>query len=244
MRIWAIGDTHLSFHEGVNKPMDIFGPGWENHADHLKAAWIERIAPEDVVLIPGDISWGLRLEEAMPDIEWLHELPGLKLISKGNHDLWWSRIHYLNSLYDDIIFVQNDAVYIESENICIAATRGWPYPGSEEFSQHDEKIYRREAMRLRMGLESARKQSKDARLFVALHYPPSGAKCEETEYTGILEEFGVELCVYGHLHGQRAYMRGPKGIHRGVDYKLVSADYLGAIPKCIYDSEWEVEGGE
>ena len=237
VKIWAIADTHLSFHEEVNKPMGVFGPGWENHAERLKAAWIERISPEDIVLIPGDISWGLRLEEALPDFAWLHELPGLKLISKGNHDLWWSRINYLNSLYDDIIFVQNDAYYVESENIAICATRGWPYPGSDEYSVHDEKIYRREGMRLGMGLESARKKSRDARIIAALHYPPAGTKCEPTDFTEALEEFGVWQCVYGHLHGANAYPSGPKGVHRGVEYKLVSMDYLGAMPKCIYDSE-------
>ncbi len=237
MKIWAIGDPHLSFHEDVNKPMGVFGFGWENHAERLKLAWTERVSKDDIVLVPGDISWGLKLEEAMPDIEWLHELPGKKLISKGNHDLWWSRIGYLNSLYDDIVFVQNDAYYMESINVAICATRGWPYPGSDEYSVHDEKIYRRELIRLRMGLESARAKSKDARLIVALHYPPTDSKCKRTEFTDILEEYGVEQCVYGHLHGMVAYTRGPKGLFRGVEYKLVSMDYLGAKPKLIYDSE-------
>lgn len=237
MKIWALGDTHLSFHEEVNKPMDIFGAGWENHAERIKSAWIANIGPEDVVVLPGDISWGLRLEEALPDIEWLHELPGTKIISKGNHDLWWSRINYLNSLYEDTVFLQNETFLVEGENIAICATRGWPYPGSEEYSEHDSKIYRRELLRLRMGLEEARKKAPDARLFVALHYPPAGAKCERTEFTDIMEEFGVELCLYGHLHGALAFTSGPKGMHRGIEYKLVSADYLGGIPKCIYNGE-------
>ncbi len=235
MRIWAIGDTHLSFHDEINKPMDVFGGGWENHAERIKAAWIERVQPEDVVIIPGDISWGLKLEEAMPDIEWIHELPGKKLISKGNHDLWWSRINYLNSLYDDVIFLQNDAYYIESEDIAICATRGWPYPGSDEYSEHDEKMYRRELMRLEMGLEAARRKSASALIIVALHYPPSGFKCERTEFTGMMEKYGVQQCVYGHLHGAVAYASGPKGQHRGIEYNLVSSDYLGAAPKCIYE---------
>lgn len=237
MKIWAIGDPHLSFHENVNKPMDIFGFGWENHAERLKSAWIERVKDEDVVIIPGDISWGLKLEEAMDDIEWIHELPGTKLISKGNHDLWWSKISYLNSLYEDVVFLQNDAYYIEELNVVICATRGWPYPGSEEYSAHDEKIYRRELLRLQMSLESAEAKAPNAEIIAALHYPPSGSSCRPTEFTDLLEKYGVKQCVYGHLHGAVAYTRGPKGVYRGVEYKLVSMDYLGAKPKLIYESD-------
>lgn len=239
MKIWAIGDPHLSFHNNINKPMDVFGYGWKNHAERLKELWLERVRVDDIVVIPGDISWGLKLEEAMPDIEWLHELPGLKLISKGNHDLWWNRINYLNSLYDDVIFLQNDAYYVESEDICICATRGWPYPGSDEYSEHDEKIYRRELLRLRMGLESAKLKSPTARIIAALHYPPSNSACRETEFTKILEEFDVDICLYGHLHGGGFFTKGPKGLFRGVHYCLVSMDYLAAKPKLIYDSQSE-----
>lgn len=235
MKIWAIGDPHLSFHKDVNKPMDIFGLGWENHAERLKVAWEENVSSEDIVLIPGDISWGLKFDEALPDIEWLHNLPGTKLISKGNHDLWWSRIHYLNSLFDDVIFLQNEAYNVEGENVVICATRGWPYPGSDEYSEHDEKILRRELIRLRMGLESAKAKAPNADIIVGLHYPPCGANGKSTEFTDLLDEFEVKMCVYGHLHGHVAATRGPKGVIRGVEYKLVSMDYLGAKPKLIYD---------
>lgn len=236
MRIFAISDLHLAFDERVDKPMDMFGVGWENHVERLKAAWIERVSDEDIVLIPGDISWGLRLEEALTDIKWIHELPGTKLISKGNHDLWWSRINYLNSLYDDVVFLQNDCYYIESENIVVCATRGWPYPGSDEYSEHDEKIYRRELQRLKLGLDAAKSLAPDADLVVALHYPPSDISGKSTELTVLLEDYGAKLCVYGHLHGPVAFGAGIKGLHRGVQYKLVSLDYLGCIPKAIYDS--------
>ena len=235
MKIYAIADLHLSFGESIDKPMDIFG-GWENHAERLKEAWSELVTDEDIVLVPGDLSWGMKLEEAMADIEWLHKLPGKKLVSKGNHDLWWSRIQYLNSLYDDIIFLQNECYYVREENIMICATRGWPYPGSDEYTDHDEKIYKREISRLRLGLDAAKKEAADARLIVALHYPPSGADGHPTEFTEVLEEYGVSICVYGHLHGSQAYGRGIKGVYRGVDYKLVSLDYIGAVPKLIYES--------
>ncbi len=271
MKIYALGDTHLSFNENIDKPMDVFGYGWENHTERLEKAWNEVVGEDDYVLIPGDLSWALKLEEALTDIEWIHNLNGKKIISKGNHDLWWSRINYLNTLYDDIVFLQNTSYYIREANVVCCATRGWPYPGAVEYSEHDEKIYRRELIRLRMGLDDARKQvkearkqtedageqtgdsreqceqtegsgvgddrTKDARLIVALHYPPSDAKCKETEFTKLLEEYGVSDCVYGHLHGAVAFESGPRGMYRGVNYSLVSIDYLGCKPKLIYDSD-------
>ena len=272
MKIYALGDTHLSFNENIDKPMDVFGYGWENHTERLEKAWNEVVGEDDYVLIPGDLSWALKLEEALADIEWIHNLNGKKIISKGNHDLWWSRINYLNTLYDDIVFLQNTSYYIREANVVCCATRGWPYPGAVEYSEHDEKIYRRELIRLRMGLDDARRQVKeaqkqtedagergeqmgdsreqceqtegsrteDARIIVALHYPPSDAKCKETEFTKLLEEYGVSDCVYGHLHGAVAFESGPRGMYRGVNYSLVSIDYLGCKPKLIYDSDANV----
>ncbi len=238
MKIWAIADLHLSLNESTNKPMGVFGEDWENHTDRLKKAWEERVSDNDIVMIPGDISWALRLDEAMHDLEWIHALPGKKILSKGNHDLWWSRITHLNSLYEDIIFLQNDSYYVESENIVICATRGWPYPGSDEYTEHDEKIYARELLRLKMGLDTAVKKAPGAEIIVALHYPPTGPNAQETDFTKMLETYGVSKCVYGHLHGQMSYGKGIKGEHRGVDYYLVSLDYLGAKPKLIYDDNY------
>jgi predicted phosphohydrolase len=188
------------------------------------------------VLIPGDISWGLRIEEAIADFDWIHALPGKKLISKGNHDLWWSRIRYLNSLYDDIIFLQNECYVVENENIVITASRGWPYPGSDEYTEHDEKIYARELGRMKLGLDAAKKEAPDSRIIACLHYPPAGPGGRETEFTKLLEEYGVWKCVYGHLHGMQAYGTGIKGNFRGVEYILASYDYVGGKPKVIYDS--------
>ena len=181
------------------------------------------------------------IEEAMDDFEWIHNLPGLKIISKGNHDLWWSRIKYLNSLYDDIVFLQNDCYAVDACDIVIAASRGWPYPGSDEYTEHDEKIYARELQRMRMGLDAARAARPDSRIIACLHYPPSGADGRETEFTRILEEYGVWKCIYGHLHGMPAFSRGIKGDVRGVEYSLVSLDYLGAKPKLIYDGDADGE---
>lgn len=235
MKIFAIADLHLSFNESINKPMWVFGDDWENHTERLKKAWEEMVSDEDIVLIPGDISWALRLEEAMRDFEWIQKLPGTKILSKGNHDLWWSRIKYMNSLYEDMVFLQNESYHVEGEKIAICATRGWPYPGSDDYTDHDEKIYKRELLRLKMGLDSAVKKAPDAKIIVALHYPPAGQNGPETEFTKMLEKYGVWKCVYGHLHGQIAFGKGIKGNYKGVEYSLVSLDYLNAKPKLLYD---------
>ena len=237
MKIFAIADLHLSFNENIDKPMDKFGPGWENHTERLKENWEQLVSEDDIVLIPGDISWALRIEEAMDDFEWIHSLPGTKIISKGNHDLWWNRINYLNSLYDDIIFLQNDCYSVESENIVITASRGWPYPGSVEYTEHDEKIYARELGRMKLGLDAALRTAPEADIFACLHYPPSDPSGRETGFTKLLEEYSVKKCIYGHLHGMPAYATGIKGNVRGVEYILTSLDFLGTVPKLIYDSE-------
>lgn len=237
MRIFAISDLHLSNAENINKPMDMFGDGWENHAERLRSAWTDMIRDDDIVLLPGDISWGLKLEEAIADFEWLHSLPGTKIISKGNHDLWWGRINHLNTLYDDIVFLQNDCYKPEGTDIVIAASRGWPYPGSDEYTEHDEKIYSREIQRLKLGLDAAVRKAPGDRIIVCLHYPPSGPDGRETGFTELLEEYGVWKCIYGHLHGYPAFLKGIKGEVRGVQYQLVSLDYLGTRPKLIYDKE-------
>ena len=237
MKIFAISDLHLSFGENIDKPMDKFGDGWENHAVRLRESWEELVSEGDLVLIPGDISWGLRLDEAIADFDWLHSLPGIKIISKGNHDLWWNRIKYMNTLYEDIIFLQNDCYLPENTDLVITASRGWPYPGSDEYTEHDEKIYARELQRLKLGLDAAKAKAPDARIIACLHYPPSDPAGRETGFTQLLEEYKVWKCVYGHLHGSAAFGRGIKGECRGVQYQLVSLDYLGARPRLIYDKE-------
>ena len=237
MKIFAIGDLHLSQNENIDKPMDKFGPGWEGHPGSVEEAWRKTVSDEDIVLIPGDVSWALKIEEAMDDFEWIHSLPGRKVISKGNHDLWWNRITYLNTLFDDIVFLQNACYEIDECDIVIAASRGWPYPGSDEYTEHDEKLYARELMRMRLGLDAAKSKRAEARIIACLHYPPSGADGRETGFTRLLEEYGVWKCVYGHLHGMPAFERGIKGKVRGVEYMLCSLDYIGAKPKLIYSSE-------
>ena len=229
--IYAIGDVHLSLDERIKKPMDVFGPKWENHAERLRDNWVSKVKPEDLVIICGDISWGLKLEEAMADLLFLDGLPGHKIITKGNHDLWWGSVSKLNNISDGMTFLQNTA-YVDEEGTAIVGTRGWICPGTDGFDAHDQKIYDREQIRLRLSLEDA--VGKGAKKIIAsLHYPPSNDRFEESGFTRLLEEFGVSTCVYGHLHGKDAFKNGYKGIWNGVEYKLVSLDYVEASPVLI-----------
>lgn len=234
MRIFAIGDLHLSFGENVEKPMDIFGSQWANHAEKLKENWGKTVSEEDLVIICGDISWGLRLEEAAADFEWIKKLPGKKVLFKGNHDLWWQSAGKLNKLYGDenMVFVQNKAFVTEfnGKTLAICGSRGWECPGHDGFSADDRKIYDREALRLRMSFDEGKAANPDIIIGV-LHFPPTNDKMQDSEYTKIMSEYGVHTCVYGHLHGKEAFKNGLQGIFNGVRYKLVSLDYLDAQPE-------------
>lgn len=231
MRLYAIGDLHLSFGEGVEKPMDIFGPLWEGHAEKLRTNWEAIIQPEDTVIICGDISWGLKLEEAKADLDWVHELPGKKIFFKGNHDLWWQSIGKLNKLYDDgaMNFMQCNC-YMLDEKTAVCGARGWVCPGSDGFSEHDRKIYQREVARLKMSLDDAKKQGAE-KIIGVLHFPPTNDKHQASGFTQLMSEYGVKTCVYGHLHGRDAFKNGIKSVYNGVQYRLVSLDYLDARPE-------------
>ena len=235
MKIFAIGDLHLSFGDRVEKPMDSFGGPWVGHTEKLYSEWNRLICPEDTVIICGDISWGLKLEEAMADFDWIHALPGRKLLFKGNHDLWWKAIGRLNGLYEDgtMKFIQNSCTIIETDGqsgkVAVCGTRGWICPGTEGFSDHDRKIYDREAARLKMSLEDAKKTGADTIVGV-LHFPPTNDKQQKSAFTDLMTQYGVKTCVYGHLHGKEAFKNGMKGIYNGVEYKLVSLDYLEGRP--------------
>ena len=232
MNIYAIGDLHLSFDERIEKPMDIFGERWVNHDIKLKENWLKTVKEDDYVILAGDISWGLRLDEALADFEWIHHLPGKKIITKGNHDLWWSSISKLNRLYDDITFLQN-TTYIIEDRIAICGTRGWICPGTDGFDSHDRKIYDREVLRLKLSLDEAKKKNPEYIIGV-LHYPPTNDKFQPSEFTDLMAEYGVKKCVYGHLHGHDAFKNGFKGVLNGVNYSLVSLDYLDAMPQLLY----------
>ena len=229
MRIFAIADLHLSF-SCENKNMDIYGGQWIDHWQRVMKNWDGIVESNDVIIIPGDISWALKFEDAVKDLEWIHERPGKKVLIKGNHDLWWQSVSKLNSLYDDMYFLQND--FFTAGEYAICGTRGWICPGDREFSEHDLKIYRREILRLKASFEKAEKAG-FKKFIGVLHYPPTNEKHEESGFTEIFKEYAAETVVYGHLHGEEVCKKGLKGIYKDTDYILTSLDYLRCIPILI-----------
>ncbi len=209
--------------------MTVFGKAWAGHPEVLFSRWRETVGEDDLVIIPGDISWAMRLEEALPDLMALARLPGVKVLIRGNHDYWWPSISRLRAaLPPGMVALQNDA-YVYG-GVAVAGTRGWITPFDREFTEHDEKIYRREAERLRLSLADAAKKPHE-HLIVALHYPPFGPGGEPTLFTELIEEARPDAVVYGHLHGADPH-RLPKD-WKGIPVHLVAADVLGFQPKLI-----------
>lgn len=225
MNIFAIGDLHLP--GGDTKPMDVFGPHWENHFERISEDWRARVAQEDVVLLPGDLSWAMQLEAALCDLRRIDELPGTKLILRGNHDYWWSSLTQLRArLPGGMRAIQNDACLVGDVVFC--GTRGWTIPPASGAQEQDEKLYRREAMRLEMSLQAASRMAGGRRIVAMMHYPPILPENLRagTAFTQLMSAYGVSRCVYGHLHGP-SVQRGFCGEYGGVRYDLVSCDALG-----------------
>ena len=229
MSVFAIGDLHLPGHE--QKPMDVFGSHWDRHFETVSENWRAKITDDDLVLIPGDISWAMQLSEAADDLNAIAQLPGTKLLLRGNHDYWWSSLSKLRSALPERMYViQNDAMRFGSHVFC--GTRGWNFPTPQQaLSAQDEKVYLRELMRLRMSLDHARRLGGED-VTVMLHFPPLFADGISTAFTDILEEYGVKRVVYGHLHGAGIKI-GFEGERAGISYHLVSCDALGFDPRCI-----------
>ena len=228
MALYTISDLHLGFN--VEKPMDIFGDKWKDHCSKIKENWLSKITEEDTVLIAGDISWSLREEDSKYDLDWINDLPGKKIISKGNHDYWWGSISKLNAMYENTKFLQNNFQVYKEYGIC--GTRGWTCPGGDKYTAKDEKIYKREQIRLRLSLEAAKKSGFE-KFIVMLHYPPTNEKFEESGFTEIIKEYNVEKVIYGHLHGPVLLGNLLNGYFQGIEYILTSADYLNFDPKRI-----------
>lgn len=221
MSLYAIGDLHFS--TAVNKPMNIFGDNWENHEKKIIDSWNSKVNKNDTVLIVGDTSWGINMDEATFDLDIIHNLPGEKIYVKGNHDYWWTTVAKLNKLYEDMSFLQNNFYSYNEYAIC--GTRGWICPNDVKFTEDDEKIYKREAHRLKLSLDAAKKAGFE-KIIVITHYPPTNDKLEPSLFTDIYEEYKVEKVIYGHLHGKESFKMGLEGIREDVEYKLVSCDYV------------------
>lgn len=228
MSLFAISDLHLSLF--VDKPMDIFDDVWKHHEKKIEENWKKTICENDTVLIPGDISWGLNIDEAKTDLNFINSLPGRKILLSGNHDYWWSSLSKLNLLYPEMFFLQNNCTFYEDFAVC--GSRGWKLPTDAGFDASDAKIYRRELIRMRLSLDTAKRRG-EKNIIVITHLPPSNAQKADTEFTQLFEEYGVKKVIYGHLHGEENFKTGITGEKNGISYELVSADFLNFIPKKI-----------
>ena len=224
MKVFAISDLHLSINS--NKPMNIFGPVWENYLDKIEQSWNKLVSDDDVVLISGDISWAMKLNDAIPDLNYISQFKGKKIILRGNHDYWWSSISGVRSVLKQNMFaIQNDAIKIGDTIFC--GTRGWTVPETTHKTPDDEKIYNMEVIRLGLSLQDAKRlQQNNEKIIVMMHYPPFNSKMEDNEFTNLIEQYGVKTVVYGHLH---SYDKKQKLIvyKNNVKYYLTSCDLIG-----------------
>ncbi|NLB15979.1 MAG: serine/threonine protein phosphatase [Clostridiales bacterium] len=237
MAIYTIADTHLSL--AVDKPMDIFGSRWENYLEKLTNGWTSTVAKEDTVVIPGDISWAMNLEEALDDFLFLDSLPGKKLLGKGNHDYWWTSLTRMKAFFEEngistLDFLYNNAYACEDINIC--GCRGWYVDKNNSPKNTDfNKIVSREAARLELSLSAADRLNEESgenrENVVFMHFPPLfiNYKCEEL--LDVMHRHGVKLCFYGHIHGQ--YDLAQVVEEEGIEFVLISGDYLDFIPQRV-----------
>lgn len=224
MSLYTIGDLHLSF--GVEKPMDVFGGRWTDYVEKISEGF-SGLNEDDLTVICGDITWGMTMEQALPDFKFIDALPGKKIVLKGNHDLWWTTAAKTKKF-----FAENDISTIEVlhnnsfnyEAIAICGTRGWFYEESKN-DEHDKKILKREVMRLETSLRSAGDLDK----YVFLHYPPRYQNYSCPEILELLKKYDVKKCLYGHIHGAGCAFAF-NGVYEGTEFKLVSADHLQFRP--------------
>lgn len=223
MAIYTIGDLHLSL--GCEKPMDIF-PGWQGYMEKLERNWNTLVRPEDTVVLAGDTSWAMKLEDTIADFSFLQRLPGQKLLLKGNHDYWWTTVKKMERFlqensFDSLHILHNNSILAEGLAIC--GTRSWMFDVGEP---HDEKVMNRELGRLRASLQAA---PGGAERVVFLHYPPVYPNANAQQVIDLLKEYDVKRCYYGHLHGN-AIRFAVQGTVDGIEYRLISADALAFCP--------------
>lgn len=225
MALYAIGDLHLSL--GSNKPMDVFGGRWEGYVDKLRAGF-SVVRPEDTTVLLGDLSWALSLEEATQDFAFINAIPGRKIILKGNHDYWWSTAtkfyRFCEANGFSQMFILNNNCY-EYGNVALCGTRGWFFEEDAAVGSHNDKVFRRELIRLETSLKAAGEREK----FCFLHYPPRYRGYECPEILALLAQYGVSLCCYGHLHGD-SHKLAIQGSHAGTEFRLCAADFVHFQP--------------
>lgn len=221
MKVFAISDLHLSINNP--KPMDIFGPVWDNYLEDIEKSWNEVVSDDDLVLLAGDLSWAMKLADAKSDIDYVSKFKGNKVIIRGNHDYWWGTISAVReALGKNFYAVQNDSIKIGDYIIC--GSRGWTVPEIKELGPEDKKIYDRELIRLEMSLKSAKeKQTNNEKIICMIHFPPFNTKREDTGFTRLFEKYGITTVVYGHLHGN--FPKSDLIVDKnGVRYYLTSCD--------------------
>ena len=227
MSIYVIGDLHLSFSQ--NKPMDIFGKNWENHEEKIKQDWISKVTKNDIVILPGDFSWATYLEETYLDFKYLNELPGKKILLKGNHDYWWTTVTSMKNFlekngFDSIEFLYNNS--FEFEDKIFVGTRGWSFQDVE----NSAKMINRENQRLELSIKNAISQYGTEKEIIAfMHYPPLVNKQllenKYLEFFKTLKKYNIKRCYYGHLHS-KSHLDAVIGTVEGIEFNLISADYL------------------
>ncbi|SHF20836.1 metallophosphoesterase [Desulforamulus putei] len=239
MRFFGISDLHLSFTKPadpsnweqveLHKPMDIFNPEWHRHYQKIYENWWALVQPDDIVLLPGDISWATRLEEARHDVDFLGLLPGTIYAVPGNHDYWWQGISKTRAFVPgNVKLIQNDHAMVGDTAICGA--RGWTCPNSHQFTEQDEKIYKRELIRLENSLRSIK--GNPGEIIVMMHFMPTNENHERSGFIDLFCEFKVSRVVYGHLHDRARNYRLPDEAW-GIKFHLVSADYINFSPVLI-----------
>ena len=224
MKIFAISDLHLSINNP--KPMDIFGPVWDGYLETIEKDWADRVAVDDIVLIPGDISWAMRLGEAEADLKYLCGFAGQKFIIKGNHDYWWGAIGEVRKrLTNNTYAIQNDAFKVGNYIIC--GSRGWIIPDNGVREPQDEKIYKRELIRMELSLKTMNTlRTNGEKVVVMTHFPPFNSRIEDSEMIELFKKYNVDAVVYGHLH---SYDKKQKRVVEkdGIKYYLTSCDLVG-----------------
>ncbi len=227
MLIFAIGDLH--FDNTGEKPMDVFGENWLNHEEKIIDNWKSIVKDDDLTLLAGDTSWALKLEEAYEDLLKIDELPGTKIIIKGNHDYWWNSLKKLNNLgLKTISFLQNNSFIYNG--VGIVGTRGWSSIDEDDFDTQDHKVFNRELNRLKLSLDSIKDNVE--KIIVVLHYPPFNADSSPNEFINIMKEYNVDICIYGHLHSE-GHKYAIEGIVEGIEVHCISSDYIDFVPKKI-----------
>ncbi|MCD4786088.1 MAG: metallophosphoesterase [Candidatus Eremiobacteraeota bacterium] len=245
MKIFALGDLHLA--GDVSKSMGIFGENWKDHDKKIKKNWERVVGDEDLVLIPGDISWAITLEGVKSDLEWIDALPGKKVLIRGNHDYWWKSISKVRSILPpSVMAIQNDSLLFD--DIAIAGTRLWDFYGSDfsdyikwisresiglppekDLSADSDKIYNREIQKLNLSLESVHGRAK--KIIVMLHFPPFDFSFKDNEITMTLQKFGIDICVFGHLHSLKKESMPKFPVKKwGIKFHLVSSDFVDFVP--------------